>query len=40
MLKFGKEEEIEANHAFNFIKCKDTTIIIDGKIKSVMLENC
>lgn len=39
-MKFGKEEEVEPNHAFNLIKCKDTTVIIEGKIKSVMLENC
>mmetsp|Transcript_242 Transcript_242/g.248 ORF Transcript_242/g.248 Transcript_242/m.248 type:complete len:112 (+) Transcript_242:877-1212(+) len=35
-----KKEENEQNHGFVFIKCKDTTIIIEGKVKTVMLEGC
>ncbi len=39
MVKFTGEEA-ESNHAYAFIKCKDTTLIIEGKVKSVMFENC
>jgi len=43
---YGKEKvhfeasQVEANHGFSFIKCKDTTVVIEGKVKTVMLENC
>jgi len=43
---FGKEvvkftgEEVEQNYSFVFIKCKDTTIVIEGKCKNILLENC
>ena len=39
VIKFNKDE-VEYNHGFAFIKCKDTQIVIEGKIKTVMLENC
>lgn len=35
-----KESEVENSHCFQFIKCKDTVFVIEGKIKTVMLENC
>jgi adenylyl cyclase-associated protein len=43
---YGKEivkfegEEVESNYGFALIKCTDTTLVISGKCKSVMLENC
>jgi len=43
---YGKEtlkyegEQVEPNYAFVLIKCKDTTLFVDGKCKNIMLENC
>jgi hypothetical protein len=31
---------VQSNYAYLFIKCKDTTIVIEGKCKTIMLENC
>ncbi|TNV79474.1 hypothetical protein FGO68_gene8230 [Halteria grandinella] len=43
---YGKEvlqfqgEDVEPNYGFALIKCQDTTVVIDGKCKTIMLENC
>ncbi len=39
MVKF-EGEDVQNNYAFAFIKCQDTTFVIDGKCKTIMLENC
>ena len=33
-------DNVQPNYAFVLIKCKDTTLIVDGKCKNVMLESC
>lgn len=43
---FGKEvvkfegEDVQNNYQYQFIKCTDTTFVVDGKFKTVMLEGC
>ena len=43
---YGKEvlkfegEDVQPNSGFALIKCKDTTLVVDGKCKTIMLENC
>lgn len=43
---YGKEvlkfegEDVQMNYGWALIKCQDTTIVIDGKFKTIMLENC
>ena len=31
---------METNYTFLFVKCKDTQILIEGKCKTILLENC
>jgi Adenylate cyclase associated (CAP) C terminal len=38
-LKF-EGEDVQPNYGFALIKCSDTTVVIDGKCKTLMLENC
>ena len=40
VLKFEGDEEVQPSYGWALIKCTDTTVVIDGKIKTVMLENC
>ena len=35
-----KEDEVTTGTGFALIKCKDTTLVIPTKCKTVMLENC
>ena len=43
---WGKEvlkyegEDVQSNYGWALIKCQDTTIVIEGKCKTIMLENC
>jgi hypothetical protein len=43
---YGKEvlkftgEEVQSNYGFALIKCTDTTMVVEGKCKTIMLENC
>jgi adenylyl cyclase-associated protein len=43
---YGKEvlkfegEDVQLNYGWALIKCQDTTLVVDGKCKTVMLENC
>jgi adenylyl cyclase-associated protein len=43
---YGKEvlkfegDDATTSHSFNIMKCTDTTIVISGKIKNVMLNDC
>ncbi len=39
ILKFT-EEEVSSSIGFALIKCKDTSVVIPTKCKTVMLENC
>lgn len=40
ILKFEGEEMVQPNYGFAMIKCTETTIVITGKVKTIMLENC
>ncbi len=40
MLTFKGDEEVNSNYTFMFSKCKDTTVVIEGKIKNVIIESC
>lgn len=43
---YGKEvlkfegDDATPSHSFALIKCTDTTVVISGKVKNVMIENC
>jgi len=43
---YGKEvlkfegEDAQPNYGYALIKCQDTTLVVEGKCKTIMLENC
>jgi adenylyl cyclase-associated protein len=43
---YGKEvlkfegDDVQPNYGFALIKCQDTTLVVDGKCKTLLLENC
>ena len=43
---FGKEilkfsgDDVQHNYGFALIKCKDTSLVVEGKCKTILLENC
>ncbi len=39
LIKFT-EEDVRMSYNFMIIKCKDTVVVIEGKCKNVMIENC
>lgn len=39
MIKY-EGDQLESNYSFAIIKCKDTTLFVNGKCKNIMLENC
>ena len=40
VVKFSGEEQVQPNYGWALIKCQDTTVVIEGKCKTIMLENC
>lgn len=40
VVKFESEEDVQPNYGWALIKCQDTTVVVEGKFKTMMLENC
>jgi len=40
MLKFSGEEEVYSSFTFMITKCRDTTIVIQGKCKNIVMNEC
>jgi Adenylate cyclase associated (CAP) C terminal len=40
VLRFEGEEDVQQNYGWALIKCQDTTVVVEGKFKTMMLENC
>lgn len=39
-VKFSGDEEVNHTYVLNFFACRDASITVEGKVKSIMLEGC
>jgi len=40
VLKYEGDEDVQPGFGWALIGCQDTTLVVEGKIKTIMLENC